>query len=105
MDWTVAIGVDTHARSHAAVAVDRQGQLLSSLEIGVDEAGFEQLIRFARSFGEPAFVIEGTGSYGASLARALLADGLPVYECERPSDERARTRTTCSMLKQQPAGC
>ena len=25
MEWTVAIGVDTHARMHVAVAVDRVG--------------------------------------------------------------------------------
>lgn len=84
MEWTVAIGVDTHGRSHAAVAVDRLGRVAGSLEISVDEAGFAQLIEFARSLGEPAFVVEGSGSYGASLARALLAAGLPVYECERP---------------------
>lgn len=89
MAWTVAIGVDTHARSHAAVAIDRLGRVLGSAEIAVDERGFAQLGRFARSFGEPAFVVEGTGSYGASLARALLAEGFAVYECERP-ERRSR---------------
>jgi transposase len=89
MEWTVAIGVDTHARSHAAVAIDRLGRVLGSAEITVDERGFAQLGRFARSFGEPAFVVEGTGSYGASLARALLAEGFAVYECERP-ERRSR---------------
>ena len=33
-------------------------------------------------------MIEGTGSYGASLARALLADGFAVFECERPNRRR-----------------
>jgi transposase len=83
MEWTVAIGVDTHARMHVAVAVDRVGRVLGSLELAVDEEGFAALARFACLLGEPAFVVEGTGSYGASLARALLADGFPVYECER----------------------
>jgi transposase len=92
MEWTVAIGVDTHARSHAAVALDRLGRVLGSLEITVDERGFAQLARFARSFGQAAFVIEGTGSYGASLARALLADGFAVYECERPERRRRRDK-------------
>jgi transposase len=88
MEWTVAIGVDTHARAHVAVAVDRLGRLLGSLEIAVDEQGFAQLVRFARSFGQPAFAVEGTGSYGASLARALLAGGFAVYECDRPERRR-----------------
>ena len=89
MEWTVAIGVDTHRDRHVAVAVDRLGRLLGSLEFAVDEGGFAQLRRFARAFGEPAFVIEGTGCYGASLARALLVDGFAVYECERP-ERRSR---------------
>ena len=32
----------------------------------------------------PAFAIEGTGSYGAGLARFLAAAGVEVFECERP---------------------
>lgn len=88
MTWTVAIGVDTHAHRHVAVAVDRLGRLLGSLELAVDEDGFAALARFARSLGEPAFAVEGTGSYGASLARALSGEGFPVYECERREQRR-----------------
>ena len=83
MEWTVAIGVDTHRDQHVAVALDRLGQQLGSLEIAVDDHGFAALVRFARSVGEPAFAIEGTGSYGASLARVLLSEGFPVFEVER----------------------
>jgi transposase len=82
--WTVAIGVDTHRDRHVAVALDRVGCLLGSLEIEADEDGFARLIRFACSFGQPAFAIEGTGSYGASLTRAVLAAGFAVFECDRP---------------------
>ena len=88
MEWTVAIGVDTHREVHVAVAVDRVGRRLGALEFGVDERGFEQLHRFALSLGRPAFAVEGTGSYGASLARALLAGGFAVFECERPQRRR-----------------
>lgn len=92
MDWTVAIGVDTHAHRHVAVALDPCGRLLGSLELAVDEPGFAQLVRFARSLGEPAFAVEGTGSYGASLARALLAEGFAVYECDRPERRNRRDK-------------
>ena len=88
MEWTVAIGVDTHRDVHAAVAVDRLGRRLGALEFGVDECGFEQLRRFAISLGRPAFAVEGTGSYGASLARALISGGFAVFECERPQRRR-----------------
>ena len=92
MQWTVAIGIDTHRDAHVAVALDAFGRRLGSLEFPVDEHGFEQLRRFARSLGDPAFVIEGTGSYGASLARALLADGFAVFECERPNRRRRKEK-------------
>jgi transposase len=90
--WTVAIGIDTHRDAHVAVAVDRVGRRLGSLEFRVDERGFAQLRQFARSLGQPAFAIEGTGSYGASLARALLADGFAVFECERPPRRRRKDK-------------
>lgn len=92
MEWTVAIGVDTHRERHVAVAVDRLGARLGALEFRVDERGFDELRRFALSLGKPAFVVEGTGSYGASLARALLADGFAVFECERPRRRRRKAK-------------
>jgi transposase len=92
VQWTVAIGIDTHRDSHVAVAVDSFGRQLGSLEFPVDEHGFGRLRRFATALGDPAFVIEGTGSYGASLARALLADGFAVFECERPNRRRRKQK-------------
>jgi transposase len=90
--WTVAIGVDTHRDVHVAVALDGLGRRLGSLVFSVDGEGFAQIVAFARSCGEPAFVVEGTGSYGASLARALLAEGFAVFECERPQRRRRKDK-------------
>jgi transposase len=92
VEWTVAIGVDTHRDTHAAVAVDRLGRRIGSLAFAVDEHGFGELVRFARSLGEPVFAVEGTGSYGASLARALLAEGFAVFESERPKRRRRQEK-------------
>ena len=82
MEWTVAIGVDTHRDQHVAVALDGLGRRLGSLEIEVDERvrGDCAVCTLA---GEPAFVIEGTGSYGASLTRALLSE--PDCPCSNAS--------------------
>jgi transposase len=90
VEWTVAIGVDTHRDAHVAVAVDRLGRRLGALEFRVDERGFDELRRFALALGQPAFAVEGTGSYGASLARVLLAGGFAVFECERPTRRRRK---------------
>lgn len=83
-EWTVAIGVDTHKRTHMAAALDRQGKQLGLLEIEASELGFQRLWEWARQLGWCAFAIEGAGSYGAGLARFLLAQGAEVHECERP---------------------
>jgi transposase len=92
MEWTVAIGVDTHRDRHVAVALDRLGRWLDSLELTVDQEGFARLIEFARRLGEPVFAIEGTGCYGASLTRVLLAAGFPVFEVDRPQRRRRRDK-------------
>jgi transposase len=49
------------------------------------------LWEWAQQLGEPAFAVEGGGSYGAGLGRFLVAAGAEVYECERP---RRRDRGT-----------
>ena len=85
MTWTVAIGIDTHRDRHSACALDRLGRVLGEFELTTDGAGYESLWRWACSLGEPAFALEGSGSYGAGLARHLVDVGASVYECERPT--------------------
>jgi hypothetical protein len=43
-----------------------------------DEEGYGQLLAWALSLGAPAFAVEGCGSFGAGLARALTGAGMPV---------------------------
>lgn len=90
MEWTVAIGVDTHKSTHTAVALDRVGARVGSCEIEATSAGYLELVRFAQALGEPAFALEGAGSYGAGLARLLDAAGFRVYEVERPRRSERR---------------
>jgi transposase len=90
MGWTVAIGVDTHKATHTAVALDRLGAQPGSCEIAASGVGYLELVRWAQTLGEPAFALEGVGSYGAGLARVLLAGALPVYEVERPRRHEQR---------------
>lgn len=85
MSWTVAIGIDTHRERHSACALDRLGRPLGELELAADEGGYASLWRWARALGEPTFALEGSGSYGAGLARYLLEREARVYECERPT--------------------
>ncbi len=69
---------------HVAVALDRVGGLTGSLAVEATVGGYRQLLAWAHSLGEPAFGIEGCGSYGAGLAVFLADHGEAVFECERP---------------------
>jgi transposase len=94
MQWTVAIGIDTHKDVHVAVALDGLGEQLDAFEAPATSAGYLALYRWAHELGEPAFALEGTGSYGAGLARFLQAAGCAVYEAERPKrSERRRGKS------------
>lgn len=84
MSSIVAIGVDTHRDTHVAVALDRVGGNLGSVEVAADAHGYMALWTWAQELGKVAFAVEGTGSYGAGLARFLVAAGAEVFECERP---------------------
>jgi len=82
----IIVGVDTHKHIHAAVALNGLGARLGTTSIPVSPKGYRALEVWARAFGSVrAFGIEGTGSYGAGLSRALVARGHTVVEVNRPN--------------------
>ena len=89
----VTVGVDTHADLHVGVALDQVGRRLGTRAIPTTPAGFAELVAWARGFGVLERIgIEGTGSYGAGLARWLRARGLAVVEVERPDRHGRQAR-------------
>ena len=88
----LVVGVDTHQDEHVAVVIDRQGVRLGELHTVAAIKGYGELERWSRSLGEiQAFGIEGTGSYGAGVARFLTRRGYTVVEVNRP-DRSTRYR-------------
>ncbi len=84
-DVTVTVGVDTRKDLHVAVALDALGRRLGELAVPATAAGYRQLHRWATDQGQvDAFGVEGTGSYGAGLARHLRGAGSRVIEVNRP---------------------
>lgn len=80
----VVIGVDTHKDVHVAVAINGLGARLATASFPVTSAGYRELAAWAAELGiVHAFGIEGTGSYGAGLTRALISIGLRVIEVGR----------------------
>lgn len=85
-------GVDTHADTHHAAVVLLNGARLGDAEFSATPAGYRQLLGWLRSFGRlHALGVEGTGSYGAGLARHLRGEAVRVIEVDRP-DRRQRRR-------------
>lgn len=88
----VGVGVDTHKDEHVAVAIDAFGARVGEHRLHADPAGYRGLERWAGAMGQiAAFGVEGTGSYGAGLARFLTARGHKVIEVSRP-DRSIRRR-------------
>jgi len=89
----VTVGIDTHAEVHVAAAFDQLGRPLGHLEIPTTPAGYRQVLVWARGLGSVvAFGVEGTGSYGAGLARYLANAGCQVLEINRPNRQTRRRR-------------
>jgi len=90
---SVTGGVDTHALAHLAAVVDQVGRVLGSEEFPASAQGHTAALAWMRSFGELVKVgVEGTGSYGAGLARCLAAQGVEVVEVIRPNRQARRRR-------------
>ncbi len=81
----VTVGADTHKDVHVAVALHGLGGYLGTLGVPATKAGARQLISWATRLGTFGRVgVEGTGCYGAGLARFLRAAGIRVFEVVRP---------------------
>ena len=81
---TVIVGVDTHKHVHVAVAIETRGIRLGDQSFVADSGGYRALITWADTHGRiKAFGIEGTGSYGAGLPRAVRRAGHRVVEVNR----------------------
>ena len=86
-------GVDTHKGVHVTAAIDGRGRMLGSASFPTTTAGYRMLSEWLSSFGPLAAVgVEGTGCWGAGLARHLTAAGIEVLEVNRPNRQRRRRR-------------
>lgn len=84
-------GVDTHLDVHVAAALDPLGAVLGTERFGTDPTGYKALLAWLESFGRISKVgVEGTGSYGAGLARFLRTADLEVIEVDRPNRAERR---------------
>ncbi|MEY2406882.1 MAG: transposase, partial [Acidimicrobiaceae bacterium] len=90
-DQRVLGGVDTHKDLHVAAVINGLGQLVGVASCSTTTRGYRQLLAWVRSHGALEVVgVEGTGSWGAGLARYLIASAVDVIEVNRPNRQRRR---------------
>src|SRR5512144_1355715 len=78
-------GIDTHKDLHVAAVLDASENVLGTASFSTTRAGYRALIRWLHGFGAVAKVgVEGTGSFGAGIARHLTALGIETVEVDRP---------------------
>ena len=86
-------GVDTHLDLNVVAVLDGIGGLLGVESFPTSPAGDRALLVWLKSFGTIGGVgVEGTGSYGAPLARYLRRAGVEVLEVDRPNRQERRRK-------------
>jgi len=105
-DVAYVIGVDTHAETHSLALLEAHSQhTRRRLTIPATRRGYRRALRLARrqAPGRRAWALEGSGSYGAGLARFLCERGERVLEVERPARTGARGRLKSDALDAERA--
>jgi transposase len=100
------VGVDTHADQHALAVVDAATlQTGRQLTILASRQGYRQALRLAKRHapGRRCWALEGSGCYGAGLARFLTDRGERVLEVERPSRDGQKGRLKTDALDAERA--
>jgi transposase len=86
-------GVDTHGQTHHAAAVDQTGRVLGDRQFPATAAGYRALLTWLRSHGTVVKVgVEGTGTFGAGLARFLISQRVTLVEVDRPDRKTRRSK-------------
>ena len=100
------VGVDTHADQHALAVVEAATlRMCRQLTVVASRQGYRQALRLARRHapGRRCWALEGSGCYGAGLARFLNQQGERVLEVERPSREGRQGRLKSDALDAERA--
>ena len=89
--------MDTHKDTHVAAAIDQLERLLGTAEFPTTPAGYRALLTWLAGFGTVERIgVEGTGAWGAGLARFLRTAGVHVIEGGGSGHGSALWRTSAS---------
>ena len=100
----MTVGVDTHADTHVAAAVDPLGRTIATAAFPTTLVGYADLLAWARSHGDIDGVgVEGTGCWGAGLTRFLADHDVRVVEVLRPDRRDRRSHGKSDTLDAEAA--
>jgi len=87
-----------------AAVIDQAGRLLGTQAFPASTRGYVALVTWAEHFGAVERIgVEGTGTYGAGLARFVRAYGLQVVEVNRPDRSTRRRQGKSDPIDAQAA--
>jgi len=105
-ETALVIGVDTHAETHTLALVEAGTQRTTGcLTIPASRSGYRQALQHAHGhgLGPRVWALEGSGSYGAGLARYLADRGETVVEIARPRRDGRQGRLKSDPLDAERA--
>src|SRR5699024_126259 len=86
-------GIDTHKDTHHVAVIDEFGRPVIDQACSASAAGYGKVVDLFTRLGHVVKVgVEGTGSYGAGIARALTLEGFKVIEVMRTNRQARRRR-------------
>jgi transposase len=89
----VIIGVDTHKDFHHVAVITTLGEPVADRQFPTTGAGYAELMDWISGQGQALRAgVEGTGSYGAGLAKRLNAAGITVIDVIAPDKQERRLR-------------
>ena len=102
MEWTVAIGVDTHKEVHVAVALDALGAELDSREFATTPAGYRLRVEADRLDAArfERLLAEGRGELEAGRADAAAVALEEALGLENDARDAAQRSDRNALLKQ-----
>ena len=86
----VIIGVDPHKLSATIEVVDQHEELLGSGRFSTDQAGYSAMRKYAKTWPDRVWAVEGANGVGRPLAQRLLEAGEEVVDV--PAKLAARVR-------------
>jgi transposase len=98
----VIIGMDPHKRSATIEVIDERASVLAAGRYGTDKAGYAEMLRAGRRFGERVWAIEGCNGAGRHIAHRLVADGEQVLDVPAKLSAQVRVFATGNGRKTDP---